>query len=109
MRVIIAGSRDGCAQRHLAEAIESSGFPITEIVTGGARGVDTQAFDWGWTAGIPVKTFLADWKTNGKAAGPIRNRQMAEYAEALIALPGGRGTANMIEEATKRGLRVYIA
>jgi hypothetical protein len=54
--------------------------------------------------------FPADWKTHGKAAGPIRNRQMAKNAEALIALWDGnsRGTKNMIETATKLGLKVYV-
>jgi predicted Rossmann-fold nucleotide-binding protein len=109
MRVIIAGSRDGCPNRMLAEAIEKSGFEITELVCGMARGVDTQALVWARGAGIPVREFHADWSRWGHFAGPKRNAQMAEYADALIALPGGAGTRNMIKVAEIADLKVYVA
>jgi hypothetical protein len=58
-----------------------------------------------------VMQMPADWKTHGRAAGPIRNRAMAEYADALIAIyRKGKltpGTRNMISEARKRGLKIY--
>ena len=108
MIVIIAGSRNlKPSLEDIDAAVAASSFGPTEIVTGGAPGVDTRAFDWAWARGIPVRTFVADWKTYGRAAGPIRNAKMAEYAEALIAFPGGRGTKNMIETAYSHGLAVY--
>lgn len=81
--------------------------PITEVVCGGATGADADGKRWGMVTGIPVKTFQADWETHQRAAGPIRNGQMAGYADALIAFPGGRGTADMIKKARKHGLRVW--
>lgn len=112
MKTIIAGSRTVPSYEMAADAIEASGFSeqITEVVCGEARGADTMGATWADLSGIPVKRFPADWKANGKAAGPIRNRQMADYADALIAVWDGasRGTRNMIEEATKRGLRVFV-
>lgn len=108
MKVIIAGSRYGRPNRELADAIAASGFVVTEIVHGAAPGVDEQADAWARSADIPVARFPAPWKTVGKAAGPIRNRAMAKYADALIALSGGDGTSSMIREAQKAGLEIYI-
>ena len=79
---------------------------ITEIVSGGAAGADKLGERWAREHGVPVKLFPADWKAHSIATRPVRNRQMAEYADALIALwdSTSRGTANMIEEAKARGL-----
>ena len=107
MKVIIAGSRDGCPNRMLDYAVAQSGFRITELVCGMARGVDQQAHAWATIIGLPIKEFPANWDAYGRGAGPRRNRQMAEYADALIALPGGAGTKNMVEEARKLGLLIY--
>ena len=107
MRVIIAGGRYFTDMRILAEAVKQCGFDITEIVCGDAPGADTLGFHYGNANNIPVKRFPAKWSLFGNSAGPRRNREMAEYADALIALPGGRGTANMIDEATKRGLPMW--
>jgi predicted Rossmann fold nucleotide-binding protein DprA/Smf involved in DNA uptake len=113
LRVIIAGSRHCNNYLLLKAAIKRSGFQITEVVSGGARGVDTLGEKWAKENGIPFSRFSANWSDHGKAAGPIRNQQMAKYAGpegALIAIlyPDSRGTKNMIEEATKRGLKVYV-
>jgi hypothetical protein len=56
------------------------------------------------------KRFPADWDRFGRSAGPKRNKQMAEYGDALIAVWDGesRGTKTMIEFARERGLQVYI-
>ena len=52
--------------------------------------------------------FPAEWKKHGKAAGPIRNRKMLQDGkpDLVLAFPGGRGTANMVELATDAGIRV---
>lgn len=110
MKTIIAGSREGFTYQDVFLACEQSNYEITEVVSGTARGVDQLGEEWARLNQVPVKKFPADWNKNGKAAGPIRNRQMAEYVEALIALWDGksRGTKNMIDEATKKGLKVYV-
>lgn len=110
MKTIIAGSRGIQDPGIVEKAIEGSGFTITEVVCGGAPGVDTLGFDWGWANGLPVRTFNADWKKHGKGAGPIRNRRMAEYADALIAVWDGKskGTANMIKLAKLFKLRTFV-
>lgn len=72
-------------------------------------GADWYGELWAKRNDIPVKRFYADLYGKWPACGPRRNAAMAEYADALIALPGGKGTANMIDEARKRGLKVYVA
>lgn len=109
MKLIIAGGRnykftadDG---DHLYKLDENEG--ISEVVSGGSTGADYEGECWGHVNMIEVTYFKADWKTHGKAAGPIRNRQMAEYADALAVFHGGRGTANMVKTAKELGLTVY--
>lgn len=110
MKVIIAGSRTINALKPILTAIAASGFEITEVVSGGAHGADQVGATWAQDNGIPVRYFDAEWTKYGRKAGPIRNRQMAEYADALLAIWDGksRGTKNMIEEARKRNLKVYV-
>lgn len=78
------------------------------IVEGGARGADAIARGWAKARNVPCHTVPADWERHGKAAGPIRNRAMLDQytPELVVAFPGGRGTANMIAQATTRGVRV---
>ena len=110
MKVIIAGGRNYNNYETLLEAIQESSFLITEVVCGGATGVDTLGEKWANEHGIPIKYFEANWDKWGKAAGPKRNKQMSLYGEALIAIWDGvsRGTQNMIHYATSNGLKVYI-
>jgi hypothetical protein len=110
MKTVIAGSRTIKDARLLESAIKKSGFKISEVVCGAAKGVDTLGSEWAVRNKIPVKVFKPDWDTHGKSAGPRRNRQMAEYAEALIALWDGhsRGTKSMIDYANKNNLEVFI-
>lgn len=108
MKVIIAGSRTITDQNIVDHAVFNSGFRISEVVCGGARGVDRLGKQWarGYT---PVKMFPADWDTHGKAAGHIRNTQMAAYADALILVWDGesRGSADMIQKARAHDLYIY--
>lgn len=111
MKTIIAGSRGLQNRQRLEEAIRLSSFTISEVVSGGARGIDQLGEQWAKRTETPVRQFLADWDRYGKAAGPIRNAAMARYADALIAIWDGksRGTLNMIEQAKKYGLKIYIS
>jgi hypothetical protein len=83
---------------------------ISEVVSGCASGIDKLGEDWAVNNYVPIKRFPADWQRYGKSAGFIRNVQMAEYAGALVAIWDGRsrGTWNMIQEANRRDLRVYV-
>lgn len=85
-------------------------FNFTELIHGGARGADTLAMLWAEKNEIPVRCFPADWDKYGKKAGYIRNKQMAEYGEILIAFWDGqsKGTRMMIELAKEHNVNVII-
>ena len=112
MKTIIAGSRTITDKSVVYDAIWDSGWAleITEVVSGHATGVDHIGEGWARKNGARLKLFPTDWKANGKAAGHIRNRQMGDYAEALIAVWDGqsRGTKGMIDYARRRGLKVFV-
>jgi len=110
MKVIIAGSRNINSPGPVGRAIESSNFEITEIVSGNARGVDSLAENYAGRKGIPTKLFPADWDKYGKPAGAIRNQQMAQYADALIAVWDGqsKGTKMMIQMMNKQNKPVHL-
>ena len=110
MRTIIAGSRK-CPHYHLVcQAVEEAGWKITTVISGCARGVDTFGEQYAEEHGIPVERHPADWERFGRSAGPRRNQEMAQCAEALIAVlyPGSRGTENMIQQAKAAGLKIHV-
>lgn len=114
MKVIVAGGRNINDQALVDAAIAESGFEVTEIVSGKARGVDTCGEVWALWHDIPVKEFPAIWRDRDgvydSAAGFRRNSAMARYAEALVAVWDGRstGTKHMLDQAAKMGLKVFI-
>ena len=105
MKLIIAGGRDYKMTFEDWQKLDE--IDITEVVSGGASGADAEGERYAKNKAIPVSRFPADWKAHGKAAGPIRNRQMAKYADAVVLFPGGRGTASMRKEAIMAGIKIY--
>ena len=109
MRVIVAGSRNCQDYGTVARAIAESRFEIDTLLSGSAAGVDTLGEQYAKKHGIPVERHTPDWQKYGRSAGPIRNREMAMQADALVAIhAGGKGTENMIAEAKKRGLKIHV-
>lgn len=117
MNVIIAGSRIITDYAIVERAVRESGFRITELVSGGARGVDRLGEEWARRHQVPIKRFLPNWNRYGSRgpdhAGNVRNRQMAAYVGkegGLIAVWDGTspGTKNMVIEARKLGLKVFV-
>ena len=111
MRVIIAGWRHCRDVALVRKAIQASGFEVTTVISGGARGVDSIGELLACTElHVPVVRYHADWAAHGKAAGPMRNQEMALNADALVAVshPESRGTADMIARARRLGLQVYV-
>jgi hypothetical protein len=104
MKTIIAGSRfeekPKIIEARYAELLDAvTDFElfgtVTQVVSGTARGVDRLGERWAREHGIRVTRFQPDWLNHGKSAGFRRNQEMADYADALIALWDGqsRGTA----------------
>jgi hypothetical protein len=110
VRVIIAGCRNLTDYRVVESAVIASGFKITHVLSGACRGADALGEKWAHDHKIPLTRFHADWYQHGRAAGPIRNREMALQSDALIAIPSenSRGTRDMITVAKKRGLAIYV-
>ena len=119
MKIVIAGSRTITDMKVLIKVLSLCGYKITEqdeIVSGGARGVDTLGEIYAKQAGIKVTIFKPDWDKYGKVAGLMRNKEMAKYASehygygALIAFWDGksRGTDNMINNAIASELKVFV-
>lgn len=117
MKVIIAGGRDLDEDVVYAELvklrIEDDSFiaQATEIVSGHCpTGADAAGEWYADFYDVPTKLFPADWDKHGRAAGPIRNEQMAEYADALVAFWDGksRGTKGMIDLMEKANKPVTI-
>lgn len=111
MKLIVAGGREFTNYSHLSECIEVN-FDLLdlEIVSGCARGADALGIKFAEENDIPLTKFPADWDRHGKSAGYIRNAEMADYADSLLAFWDGRsrGTKHMIDLARKKGLGVNI-
>lgn len=125
LRVIIAGSRDFDDFPKLMNSCTNILSKITEqhndldkirIVSGAARGADRLGEQYAKVVGYEVSRFPADWDTFGRAAGYVRNTEMAKYAIAdgnygvLIAFWDGKskGTKHMIDLADKNGLEAHV-
>lgn len=112
MKTIIAGSRDGVAYSDIKDAIAACGWEITEVIEGGARGADAYGKIWAKNNKVPYTSMPAEWDKYGKSAGYRRNQDMANVAEALIAIRVGgeasKGTTHMINIANAKGLHVYV-
>ncbi len=127
MKVIIAGGRDfdnyDLLDKEVSSILNSmvnipmddfelvsGGQVTTDYTTGKKYGADYLGEKYAKDNNFDLKGFPADWNKYNKAAGPIRNKQMAEYADVLIAFWDGKskGTKHMIELAKNKGLKVYI-
>lgn len=114
MRTIISGSRGITDAKPVWSAVryaKSKGLKITQVVVGDAVGVDATARQGAKSKGISWKPFdVPQWLWDvTKGAGHLRNKAMAQYADALIAVWDGEspGTRNMIKEAHKEGLVIF--
>lgn len=113
MKVLVCGGRDFNDYEKLTRTlngIANARAPRSpfSIIQGGARGADRLADEWAAESMISSYTYKADWDKHGKAAGPIRNQRMLDEGkpDLVVAFPGGRGTADMINRAKKAGIEV---
>ena len=110
MKTIIAGSRGFEDYTSFKGELGNVDFEITEVVSGTARGADRLGERWAEDNNIPISRMPADWNGHGKAAGYIRNEEMAKCSDALVAFWDGKskGTKHMIDLANKYGLKIKI-
>lgn len=109
MKVLVCGGRNFDDQKfvNLTLTRMDKETPIGEIIEGGASGADACARRWAKFYAVKCTTVKADWDSYGKKAGPIRNKLMADLKpDVVVAFKGGSGTANMIEVARSKRIKV---
>lgn len=114
-RVIIAGTRIFNDYLKLEQEVLSFidlhqlKLEDIEIVSGGCRGSDQLGEQFAEKFHLPIQRFLPDW-SKGKIAGPLRNKDMAEYGTHLICFWDGesKGTKGMCKVALREGLKVKV-
>jgi len=85
-----------------------------EIVSGHAKGADMLGERYAAEHAIPCTLFPAEWERYGRAAGPVRNGQMIEYAKQetpmLLCFWDGvaHGTRNIIQKAEREGIQTIV-
>lgn len=107
MRIAVIGSRgiDESAYEILRQNIPSN---CTEIVSGGADGIDALAERYAHENKLKLTVFYPDYKAHGKNAPLMRNLQIIEYAQSIVAFWDGKskGTAHIVSECIRRNLPV---
>lgn len=106
MKVAVIGSR-GLSVSDLGKYLPEN---TSEIVSGGARGVDTSAREFALSHGIKLTEFLPEYSRYGRAAPLKRNISIIEYSDIVLAFWDGksRGTKFVIDNCRKLGVEVRI-
>ena len=111
MRYLICGSREFADPKQVDDYIKRLP-PLSTIISGGARGVDTWASNAAKRYGHKTLIFPADWKKYGKAAGFVRNKQMIDEGKPdhVVAFWDGesKGTSMMIDFVKKANITMEI-
>lgn len=106
MKIAIVGSRGLCVE-DIGKYLPCG---ITEIISGGARGIDTQAREYARANGIRLTEILPEYEKYGRAAPLRRNLRIIDSADEVLALWDGHssGTRYVIEQCKKRGKKVSV-
>ncbi|SRR6266568_2890131 len=110
VKILVCGDRDWTDRGLIFTILDClrDGSHVT-LIEGHARGADQAGHDWAVMRGIDLCCCPADWRRYGRAAGPIRNRQMADLAPDLVVafhdhIETSLGTGDMLREAARRGV-----
>ncbi len=108
MRTIIDGSENVRNQKAIEEAVEESGFDISEVVTAGRPGASALGAYWGKMHNCEVSQFPP--KDDSDKAQQQINKRMAKYADAVIVVTDEPDSLdrNLIEHAKKRDMPVHL-
>jgi len=111
LTILVTGGRDYKNKERVKSTLDSfnNGPRIKKLVFGDAKGADTLALEYAIENSIPYSLYKAQWDLFGLLAGPIRNTKMlnSNDVDMVVAFPGGKGTANMIKQATDRGIVIF--
>lgn len=106
MHVAVVGSR-GIIVDNLQDYLPQN---TTEIISGGARGVDRCAREYAKTKGITLVEFLPDYPRYGRSSPIRRNQLIIDYADIVLAFWDGssKGTKHVIENCRRQGVQVQV-
>lgn len=106
MKIAVIGSR-GLSVNDFGRYMPKN---VTEIVSGGARGIDTCARAYALANGIKLTEFLPEYEKYGRSAPLKRNLQIIDYADLVLAFWDGKskGTKYVIDNCKKRNKKVYV-
>ena len=106
MKLAIIGSRNLDVQ-NLEDYLPAN---VTEIVSGGAKGIDSIAASYARQHGIPLTEFLPDYQRYKRGAPLKRNQQIANYADEVLAFWDGqsRGTLFTVNLFKQQGKNVTV-
>ena len=115
-RMIVAGGRNFNDKKLFTETMNKmlEKYNEPEIVSGHASGADSMAEEFALEHGLSLNVKAAEWKKYGRAAGPIRNKEMLDYIveeqPVLVAFWNGssKGTLDMINRAKKANVDVNV-
>jgi len=111
-RVIVSGTRTYKDVKAFHEKMDYyfQNKKPTEILSGGAKGTDAMAKEYAYERAIPFSEWHPDWSRYGKQAGPRRNVEMSNNADALIAFWDGKspGTKSIIDIAKRGYLKIKV-
>ena len=112
MKVLVTGDRHWKDKKMIKDVL-SYLYGIDLIIAGDARGADRLTHEIAKEIGIPSKEYEARWEKHGKAAGPIRNKAMLDSKPNIVIafhdnIKESKGTKNMMEQARKAGVPVYL-
>ena len=113
MKVAIVGYRKFNNYSKFLEEVSSAlvrwDWEITEIISGGAAGVDTLAELFAADLNVPITIYKAQWYRYGRAAGPVRNGLIVKDSDVMIAFlhPDSRGTKNSIKQMDEAGKPIH--
>jgi hypothetical protein len=108
MKVAVIGSRGFNNYELLSETL--SNFTITLLVSGSAKGADSLGERYANENNIETLIFKPDWKKYGPAAGPIRNSDIINNADTIIAFwdNESKGTKDSLTKAFKLGKKIFV-
>jgi predicted Rossmann fold nucleotide-binding protein DprA/Smf involved in DNA uptake len=110
MKTAIIGSRYFTDYDYFLQIINAHPVPITEIISGGAKGTDKLAEKYAKENNIPVSIIYPDYRVYGKRAPQKRNIEIIENCEQVIVFWDGlcKGTSFTMKEARERDLAVFL-
>lgn len=115
--LVVAGPRDWKNKEYVWAVLDlfiQQHSDLEKVISGDATGVDLFTKEWAEHRQIPFEIFEADWDRYKSGAGPIRNKQMAQVGDVLVAFRYPHrvftaGTKSMIDQMVMRGKVIYFS